>query len=311
MSRRLYEIVGLACGFILIDYGFNTIAIGLRGARVLTAQSVGISLLAAGSALIFGALYHLLRPAIPQAPLLSEAVSGIPDVGVELIVTEEKPTGPKYGFYKNIEYIGYFFTFLGIVSSADLVLQVFIPLLYNESRFWVELLLVVFGVLSYAIFFSIGRLASQEEKIIQPTVQPVPQAVVTEQSVTEQPAATEAPPAAPQAYSEVLEVHLDAFSKSESGEYERNLSEKVYDMIMIERHGVTIWREDRLGLRTVYLAGPYELNWRLMEDYVNGGVELRIGSLFLPLETMRELLSLRVRPGVGVPSPAASQSKVR
>lgn len=299
VSRRLYEIVGLACGFVLIDYGFSTIAVGLQGARQLTSQFIGINMILGGSAVVFGALYYLFKPVMPQVPSESKVVTSMPDIGVELI-TDDKDTAPKYGFYKNIEYIGYFFTLLGLVSAADLVLQVFIPILYNEVRFWVEILLVVFGVLSYAIFFSLGRLGAQEEQIIQPTTQPALQTAAIQQV----PPAGE--PLVPKPYSDVLEVHMSEFSKSEAGEYERHLSDKVYDMVRVEGQGVTAWRENRMGLRSVYLAGPYELNWKLLEDYHSRGEELRIGALVLPLEAVRALLGFRVSSAAGVQSPGTS-----
>jgi len=171
ISRRLYEILGVACGFVLIDYGFSLVAAGFPGARELTSQFLGANFLVGGSVAVFISLYYLLRPVSVAAPTGTEPTLPRPDVGVETIVEEQTP--PKSGFYRNIEYVGYFFTVLGLFSAADLVLQVFLRSTYNEGRWWVEILLVTFGVLSYTIFGSIGRLGSQEEaKLTVPLAQP-------------------------------------------------------------------------------------------------------------------------------------------
>lgn len=290
----------MASGLVLIDYGFNTIAVGMPGARAFTSQFVGANLIIGGSALAFWALYYLLRPLTQPSRLEAVAGSGLSDVGIELI-TDEKDTAPKVGFYRNVEYLGYFFTFLGVVSAADLVLQVFIPVLYNEIRFWTEILLVVFGVLSYAIFFSIGRLGMQEEQLIEPIVQPHPVAMEAVVAAEESRMAEPSPPPG-QTFSDILDVRLDAFTKSETGEYERRLSDSVYDLLRVERPSVRIWREERLGFRSNYLAGPYELNWDLLEDQVNRGEDLKIGSLLLPVYAIKELLALRIRPASGISS---------
>ncbi len=296
VARRLYEIIGLICGFVLIDYGFNFLATGFPGARPSTSQSVGVSLLLTGSAAVFISLYYLLKPASVYVQPELKLGTGTPDVGVELI-SDEKDTGSHYGLYRNLEFIGYFFTALGIFSAADLTLQVFIPSIYNEIRWWVEILLVTFGVLSYAIFFSIGRLGLQEEPRI---LKEVPRKTAPEVA-----AAPEAPKAAPAMYSDILEVRLSAFSETEAGEYEQHLSGNVYDLVRADPAGVTIWREDRLGLRSVYLAGPYELGWSRVQEALNRGEELRIGNLLLPLQTMRDLLDVRGRTGEGISSQAA------
>jgi len=286
-SRKLWEVIGLAAGFILIDYGFNVIAVGLHGAREFTSQFVGLNLIVGGSVVVFGSLYYLLKPAVKQAAVVPTPVAGAPNVGVEVIVTEERESGPKIGFYKTIECIGYFFTFLGLISAADLVLQAFIPVLYNELRFWVEVLLVTFGVLSYAIFGSIGHLGAQEERVLEPTA---PVRAPAPPQVSTMPPAT-----AVAAYPDQIVVRFGEFAKSEAGEYECHLSENVYDMLRIEPVGITVWREDRRGLRSIYMAGPYELRWKLLEDYANRGEEVRIGSLILPPETLRELLGSQIR----------------
>ena len=289
VSRRLYEILGLACGFVLIDYGFSFIAAGFPGARALTSQFIGANLLIAGSAVVFLALFYLLKSAT-ATPAVAQPATGAPDVGVETVVEEQTP--PKAGFYKNVEYVGYFFTFLGLFSAADLVLQVLIPPLYNEARWWVEILLVVFGVLSYTIFGSVGRLGSQEEAELAKMGAVPSQPALTLHEGT---SPAEAPKSAP-SYPEVLDVRLNEFAKSASGEYEHHLAAEVYDRVHIERDLVTIWREDRQGMRSVYLAGPYELNRKLLEDYLSRGEQLRIGILSLSTDAMRELAKLQGYP---------------
>jgi hypothetical protein len=56
---------------------------------------------------------------------------------------------------------------------------------------------------------------------------------------------------------------------------------------------IIVWREDRKGIRSNYLAGPYELSRKLLEDQVKRGEELKIGALRLPIDSIRELLSLQ------------------
>jgi hypothetical protein len=159
-GRTLYGIVGLACGLILLNYGFSLLASGFPGLLELTSQFLGANLLLGGSIAVFISVYFLLKP--PAQPSSAVQPSGsVPDVGVELVVEETPPS--QYSFYKHIEYVGYFFTALGLFSAVDLVLQVLIPALYNEARWWVEILLATFGVLSYAIFGSVGRLGAQEQ----------------------------------------------------------------------------------------------------------------------------------------------------
>jgi hypothetical protein len=284
VSRRLYEILGLAVGFILIDYGFSFTAIGFPGARQMTSQFLGANLLVGGSALVFIALYYLMKPNAVQAPAVASP-AGAPDVGIELVV-EETP-GPQVSFYRHIEYIGYFFTLLGLFSAADLVLQVLIPSLYDEGRWWVEVLLVTFGVLAYTIFGSVGRIGSQEEAKL--ASRPYP-ATAGQASITDAER-----PATP-SYSEVLEVNLDQFPRSPSGEYEHHLAGNVYDMLRIESELITIWREDRQRIRSLYLAGPYELKRNLLQEHLARSEELRIGNLSLNVDTIRRLVALQSQP---------------
>lgn len=282
VSRRIYEFLGFACGFVLIDYGFSFVAGGFPGARQLTSQFLGANLIAGGSVAVFASLYYLLRP-VSVAPPIAPSTLTRPDVGVETIVEEETP--PKSSFYRNIEYVGYSFTVLGLFSAADLVLQVFIRSTYNEARWWVEILLVTFGVLSYTIFSSIGRLGSQEEaKLSVPLAQPK----LYQENVTP---LVKVPTASSPTLPESLEMQVGDFTRSSSGEYERHLSDEIYDMFRMEREGVTVWREDRKGMRSVYLAGPYELSRKLLEGNVKNGVDVRIGILHLSVDSMRELLA--------------------
>jgi hypothetical protein len=95
------------------------------------------------------------------------------------------------------------------------------------------------------------------------------------------------------AYPEILHVDISEFSKLASSEYERQLTPGVYDVFRVEKETVTVWRENREGMRSVYLAGPYELSRKLMEEYVVRGEELRIGYLFLPLDALRDLVRLQ------------------
>lgn len=285
LSRRLYEILGLVCGIVLIDYGFNFVATGFPGAREFTSQFVGANLILGGSAAVFASLYYLLRPTLPVPPGATQLTTLAPDVGVETIVEEETP--PKSGFYRTISYIGYFFTALGIFSAADLVLQVFLRSIYNETRWWVEILLVVFGVLSYTIFGSVGHLGYQEEASLKIAEMPS-RPVSTPAAETE---ATAPPP--PPSYPDTLDVRMADFTKSVGGEYEKHLSGEAYDLIRVDREMVTIWRENRLGMRSVYLAGPYELSRALLEEHVKNGVPLKVGILNLSVETIQELLALQ------------------
>ena len=283
-SRHIYELLGFTCGFVLIDYGFSFVATGFPGARQFTSQFLGANLIVGGSVAVFASLYYLLRPVSVAPPMGAPSTLTQPDVGVETIVEEETP--PKSNFYRNIEYVGYFFTVLGLFSAADLVLQVFIRSTYNEGRWWVEILLATFGVLSYTIFVSIGRLGSQEEaKLSVPLAQPklYPENVTPPVTVITAPSPT---------LPESLEMKVADFTRSSSGEYERHLSDEIYDMFRMEREGVTAWREDRKGMRSVYLAGPYELSRKLLEDNVKNAMDVTVGILHLSVDSMRELLGL-------------------
>jgi len=286
ISRRLYQVLGFVAGFILIDYGFNLIAVGFEGARVFTSQFLGANLLIGGSVAIFLSLYYMLRPATTKA---APAAVGQPDLGVEIIPGEDSRS--MYGLYRNVEYIGYFFTALGLFSAADLVLQVFIPILYNEIRWWVEILLVTFGVLSYAIFGSIGRIGAQEEKANVPPmatqVPTAPAAAPTPQSVL-----APTPASSTGTMWGNLELQLSEFKKTETGEYARPLSGNVFDMFRVDPGHVTVWREERLGMRSTYLAGPYELSKKLLQAQLKKGQGLSIGYLSIGVDTVRELLQL-------------------
>ncbi len=293
VSRRLYEILGLVCGFVLIDYGFNFVAAGFPGARALTSQIVGANLIGGGSAAVFISLYYLLKPVAAAMPTGTQPSPAAPDVGVEMIVEEETP--PKSGFYRTISYIGYFFTFLGLFSAADLVLQVFIRSIYNEARWWVEILLATFGVLSYTIFVSIGHLGSQEEAKLTSSL-------TTPKLAVENAARAGTNTTVTPVYPESLEVRVEEFTKSSSGEYERQLSSGVYDMFLIDRDVVSVWREDRGGRRSVYLAGPYELSRKLLEEHLKSGEELKIGSLSLSVDSIKELAALQGQPAEGISS---------
>jgi len=283
VSPKLYSIIGIVTGFVLIDYGFNFVAIGLPGAREMTSSFIGANLLIGGSAAVFVALFYLLKPAGVKAPPQSSPATSVADVGVELVVEEETP--PQFKFYKNIEYVGYVFTALGLFSAADLMLQVFISKLYNEARWWVEILLVVFGVLAYAIFGSVGRIGSEEERALarQLGATPTATAVPTTKPI-EQPSPTSLGD---------LELNLNQFSRTASGEYEHNLSESVYDMFRIQPDMVTIWREKRMAMRSTYLAGPYELTKHFLETQVNGGKQTQVGILSISTETGSALLAMQ------------------
>ena len=97
-------------------------------------------------------------------------------------------------------------------------------------------------------------------------------------------------------------MQVGDFTRSSSGEYERHLSAEIYDMFRMEREGVTAWREDRKGMRSVYLAGPYEFSRKLLEDNVKDGVEVRVGILHLSVDSMRGLLALLASSAESVPS---------
>jgi len=281
VTRKLYAILGIVCGFILIDYGFNFLAVGFPGAEELTSQFVGFSVALGGSAVVFLALYALLST--PTAPVTQESAGPAPDIPLEIIVEEQ--TGSQYAFYKHIEHIGYFFTALGLFSGADLILQVFIHQLYNEARWWIEVLLVTFGVLSFAIFGSLGRIGAQEEREMALRVQQTTQTAHVEpvSSLVPGPSDLTQIPA-------MIEVRLADFVKSPSGDLERRLSERVYDMIRIQPDMISIWREERQEIRAVYLAGPYELTRESLDEQLKRGEELKVGIVSLPLDVIQDLL---------------------
>jgi hypothetical protein len=289
VSRRLYQLLGLVFGFVLVDYGFNLISVGLEGARALTSQFLAINLLVGGSALAFMSLYYLLKPITPaQAkPVTPQPVGDRPDVGVEIVVEEETP--PKVGFYRKIEYIGYIFTFLGLISAAGLVMQVFIRSTYYEGLWWIEVLLVTFGVLSYVIFGSVGRLGRQEEA----NLTSIPTTAATSGFEPHRTASSPTPSSvATVEASEPITLELTDFTRNSEREYERHLSGESYDMFRVDQDLVTVWREDRRGLRSVYLAGPYELTKKMLEEHLRSEEELRVGNLVLPVEEIRGLLQL-------------------
>jgi hypothetical protein len=292
VSGRLYQVFGLVCGFVLLDYGFEFIALGFPGARAFTSQFLGTNLLLGGSALIFVSLYYLLKPTTPpMTPTVPvQTPPGRLYVRVERIVEEETP--PKAGFYKKIEYIGYLFAFLGLVSAADLVLQVFVRSIYNEARWWVEVLLVTFGVLSYTIFGSIGRLGAQEEAKLTPQVGT--KLVAAAEPVVA--AQAEVVPSMQSAEAEPLALNPEDFTRSPMGDYERHLSGDSYDMFRVERDMITVWREERREIRSIYLVGPYELNRKMLEEYAGSGQELKIGYLVLLPQAVRALLALQEKP---------------
>jgi len=282
--RKLYGVVGAICGFILIDYGFNFSVIGLPGARALTSQLIGANLIIGGSAAVFISLYFMLR-ATEAVAISAQPQPGIPpEIGIETVVEEQSP--PQYRFYRNIEYVGYFFTALGLFAAADLVLQVFVYQFYNETRWWVEVLLVVFGVLAYAIFSSIGRIGAREERTLAAST---PISTVSSpqpaEKATAQPSANELP--------QKLELNLTVFSMSSKGEYERRLSGDAYEMFRVQRDMITVWREDRRGMRSVYLAGPYELSRDLLEEHAKRNEEIRIGILIITVDTARALIAMQ------------------
>jgi len=284
VTRKLYAILGIVCGFILIDYGFNFLAVGFPGAEVLTSQLVGGSFALGGSAVVFLALYSLLSPIpVASATVTQEPVGPAPDVTVETIVEEQ--SGSQYAFYKHVEYIGYFFTALGLFSGADLIMQVFIHQLYNETRWWIEVLLVTFGVLSVAIFGSVGRIGAQEEREMALRIQQTTQTAPVE-PVSSPVSGTSDVAQIPT----MIEVRLADFVKSTSGDFEHHLSAGVYDMIRIEPDMISIWREERQEIRVVYLVGPYELTRERLEEQLKRGEELKVGIVSLSLDVIQDLL---------------------
>ncbi len=106
---------------------------------------------------------------------------------------------------------------------------------------------------------------------------------------------------------EPMELNLADFTPTATGDYERHLSEDSFDMFRVDREVITVWREDRKGIRSNYLAGPYELTRKMLEEYANGGQELSIGHLILSVDTVRALLALQ---GKVTPQHQAAQANV-
>jgi len=247
----------------------------------MTSQFVGVNLLLGGSVVVFASLFFLLRPTQLPIPSSRPESGAAPGIGIETIVEEQTP--PQFRFYKNIEYVGYFMTALGLFAAADLVLQVFISQMYNEVRWWVEILLVVFGVLAYAIFVSLGRIGAEEERALvtaQPELTP---------SITSVQGEIEPKLQIP----EVIELHLDQFSQSSTGEYAHKLTDSVYDVVSVRPEIINVWRESRTGMRSAYLAGPYELDSEMLEEHVKNGEPIRIGILSISSESTQELLGIQ------------------
>jgi len=282
-TRKLYAILGIVCGFVLIDYGFNFLAVGFPGAETLTSQLVGGSIALGGSAVVFMALYALLSTPASTGTGPTEPVGSVADISAEIIVEEQ--TGPQYEFYKHIEHIGYFFTALGLFSGADLILQVFIHQLYNETRWWIEVLLVTFGVLSFAIFGSVGRIGAQEERELALRIQQTAQAVPVKPVSSPASESSDVPQTPP-----TIEVRLADFVKSTSGDLEHHLSGGIYDMMRIQPDMISIWREERQEIRVLYLAGPYELTTERLEEQLKLGEDLKVGIISLPLDVIQDLL---------------------
>jgi hypothetical protein len=76
----------------------------------------------------------------------------------------------------------------------------------------------------------------------------------------------------------------------------------LYDMFRIEKEMVTVWREDRVGIRSVYLAGPYELSRKIMQDSLNNSQDLKVGNLSISTDELRELLDLQHKEETGIPA---------
>jgi len=280
-ARKLYQLIGLVVGFALIDYGFNFVAVGLPGAREMTSQLIGMNVLLGGSVVLFISLFFLLRPAQPPALRTQPESGAAPGIGIETVVEEQTP--PQFRFYRNIEYVGYCMTALGLFAAVDLVLQIFIPQMYNELRWWVEVLLVVFGVLAYAIFGSLGHIGAEEERALAaapPALEP------SRTTVQEGIEAKVSPP-------EIIELHLNEFSQSMTGEFEHKLTEFVYDMVTVRPEMVNVWRENRTGMRSLYLAGPYELSSDFLNEHAAHNEPIRIGILSISVESIRELVGLQ------------------
>ena len=101
---------------------------------------------------------------------------------------------------------------------------------------------------------------------------------------------------------DTLELRLDQFSRSPSGEYEHKLVDFVYDMISVQPEMVNVWREKRTGMRSVYLAGPYELTTGLLQEHARLGESIRIGILSISAESIQGLLALQKELQTQVPT---------
>jgi hypothetical protein len=103
-----------------------------------------------------------------------------------------------------------------------------------------------------------------------------------------------------------MELKLAEFNLNATGDYERHLIGNSFDMFRVDREVVTVWREDRKGIRSNYLAGPYELTRKILEEYASGGQELRIGHLIASADTVRALLALQGKVAAEQPSAQAN-----
>ena len=222
IPRKLCQVVGLACGFALIDYGFNFIAIGLPGAREMTSQFIGANMLIGGSAVIFISLFFLLRPAQPSVQKPQAERGAAPEIGVETVVEQRALFKAQSGM----------------------------PLSVTNAQ------------------------VDHVAPVAEPTAQ-VP---------------------------EVLDLQLEQFSRSSSGEYEHRLADQVYDMVTVRPEMVNVWRESRTGMRSVYLVGPYELSSEFLEEHAETGRPIRIGILSLSGESIQTLLSMQKELQTQVPS---------
>jgi len=206
VQRRLYEIIGIACGLALLNFGFTLMATGFPGTRQLTSQFLGVNLLVGGSVAVFISLYFMLKSPM-QVTLPIQPVGSVPS-----------------------------------------------------------------------------------------TVQTVSPATSVAPGEAAKPVSTSDP--------QILQVRINEFTQSGSGEYERQLAGTVYDMFRIDRDTIIVWRENRQGIRSQYLAGPYELSKKLVEEYVARGEELRIGQLAVSVETLRDLMRLQEPAAEGLQTAA-------
>ncbi len=158
---------------------------------------------------------------------------------------------------------------------------------------------------SVAVFISLYFMLKSPMQVTLP-IQPVGSVPSTVQTVS--PATSVAPGEAAKPVStsdpQILQVRINEFTQSGSGEYERQLAGTVYDIFRIDRDTIIVWRENRQGIRSQYLAGPYELSKKLMEEYVTRGEELRIGQLAVSVETLRDLMRLQEPAAEGLQTAA-------